>query len=251
MQYLLFICADGVARTPQDEATVREGMPGWLDEMDRRGVRVYGHALKPVETATTVRVRRGETLLTDGPFAESKEFIGGFDILDCANLDDAVEAAALHPLSWFHKIEVRPFYVSELGGDVQRIAPIEDVQQGQRFLLMMCLDGIPATPEVEEAVVRDGMAWYQELEARGVAVYGAALNHADTATTVRVRNGETMLSDGPFTETKEFIGGFTILDCEGQDEAVALAAKHPLASHHMVEVRQFAGHELGDGALGD
>jgi hypothetical protein len=249
MKYLLFICADGVEGTPEDEATVRDGMPGWLDEMDHRGIRVYGHALKPVETATTVRVRRGETLLTDGPFAESKEFIGGFDILDCANLDDAVEAAALHPLAWFHKIEVRPFYVPELGGEMQPIAPIQEVRHGQRFLLLMCLDGIPAAPEVEEAVVRDGMAWYEELKARGVAVYGAALNHADTATTVSVRNGETVLSDGPFTETKEFIGGFTILDCEGQEEAVALAAKHPLASHHMVEVRQFAVHELGDEAI--
>jgi hypothetical protein len=249
MKYLLFICADGIEGTPEDEATIREGMPGWLDEMDRRGIRVYGHALKPVETATTVRVRNGESLLTDGPFIETKEYVAGFDILDCANLDDAVDAAALHPLSWFHRIEVRPFYVPELNSDERPVPAIEEARQGERFLLMMCLDGIPAAPDVEEAVVRDGLAWYDDLKARGVAVYGAPLNHADTATTVTVRNGETLLSDGPFTETKEFIGGFTIIDCGGQDEAVRIAAKHPLAHHHMIEVRQFAGHALGDGAL--
>ncbi len=247
MKYLLFICADGTEGAPEDEATIRAGMPAWLGEMDRRGVRVYGHALKPVESATTVRVRDGESLLTDGPFAETKEFIAGFDILDCANLDDAVEAAALHPLSWFHKIEVRPFYIPELEGNEQLAPAIEHRRQGERFLLLMCLDGIAAAPEVEEAVVREGLAWYEELKASGVAVYGAPLNHADTATTVSVRNGETVLSDGPFTETKEFIGGFTIIDCASQDEAVRLAAKHPLAHQHMIEVRQFAAHELGDG----
>jgi len=252
MKYLLFICADGLEGTTEDLAEIREGMPAWLEEMDRRGIRVYGHALKPVETAVTVRVRGGETLLSDGPFAETKEVIAGIDILDCDNLDDAVEAAALHPLSRFHKVEVRPFYSPEPGGvpgpaeEEQPGPPIEEISAGGRFLLMMCLDGIPEAPEVEEAIMRDGLAWYDELKAAGVAVYGAALNHADTATTVRVRDGETVLTDGPFAETKEFIGGFTIIDCEGQREAVRLAAKHPLARHHMVEVRQFASHELGD-----
>ena len=77
-------------------------------------------------------------------------------------------------------------------------------------------------------------------------------SHADSAVLAVAhvtfeRGGETVLSDGPFAETKEFIGGFTIIDCASQDEAVRLAAKHPLAHQHMIEVRQFAAHELGDG----
>jgi hypothetical protein len=94
MKYLLFICADGIEGTAEDEATIRDGTPGWLDEMDHRGIRVYGHALKPVETATTVRVRDGETVLSDGPSTETKEFIGGFTIIDCEGQDEAVRLAA-------------------------------------------------------------------------------------------------------------------------------------------------------------
>ena len=78
------------------------------------------------------------------------------------------------------------------------------------------------------------------MAARGIRVYGHALAHADTATTVRVRDGETLLTDGPFVETKEFIGGFDVIDCAGIDEAIAVAAEHPLARFHMVEVRPFA-----------
>jgi hypothetical protein len=77
----------------------------------------------------------------------------------------------------------------------------------------------------------------------GAQIYGHALKHAETATTVQVRNGQTLVSDGPFMETKEFIGGFDIVDCANHEEAVALAAQHPMARYHMIEVRQFAEEE--------
>jgi hypothetical protein len=80
-----------------------------MREMDERGVRLQGHQLAPVSDATTVRVRKGEVLLADGPFAETKEHIGGFDILACENLDEAIEVAARHPVARFGTIEVRPF----------------------------------------------------------------------------------------------------------------------------------------------
>ena len=104
---------------------------------------------------------------------------------------------------------------------------------------MMCVDGIPAAPDEEEAVLRDGEAWRQDLEARGLQVFGHPLQHKDTATTVRVRDGETLLSDGPFVETKEFIGGIDVINCAGREQAIEIAAAHPLAGHHMVEVRPF------------
>ena len=65
--------------------------------MDPRGVRLFGRELDIPDTAVTVRVRDGETLVTDGPFAETKEFVGGFDLLDCADLDEAIEVAAQEP----------------------------------------------------------------------------------------------------------------------------------------------------------
>jgi hypothetical protein len=63
-----------------------------------------------VRDSTTVRVREGEVLVADGPFAETKEQIGGFDIIDCADLDEAIEIASKHPVATFGTIEIRPFW---------------------------------------------------------------------------------------------------------------------------------------------
>lgn len=78
------------------------------EEMRDRGVFVAGDPLEPIATATTVRVRNGERLVTDGPFAETKEQLGGYYILDCANVDEAIEWAAKIPGSRHGSIEVRP-----------------------------------------------------------------------------------------------------------------------------------------------
>ena len=65
--------------------------------------------LGPAAAATTVRVRGGELLVSDGPFAETKEVIVGFDILECADLDEAIEVARAHPMAWTGRLELRPF----------------------------------------------------------------------------------------------------------------------------------------------
>jgi hypothetical protein len=78
--------------------------------MTRRGIRLTGNRVRAASDATTVRVRGDETLVTDGPFAETKEQMGGFDIVECANLDEAVEVAAKHPMARLGMVEVRPFW---------------------------------------------------------------------------------------------------------------------------------------------
>jgi hypothetical protein len=80
----------------------------FAEECRRRGTFVAGDPLRPVSTATTVRVRDGRTLMTDGPFAETHEQLGGYYILDCRNLDEALELAALCPMAQQGAIEVRP-----------------------------------------------------------------------------------------------------------------------------------------------
>jgi hypothetical protein len=82
----------------------------WVKEVDGSGVRLMGHELRPSSDATTVRVRNSEVLLADGPFAETKEQIAGFDIIECADLDQALDVAAKHPVARFGLIEVRPFW---------------------------------------------------------------------------------------------------------------------------------------------
>src|SRR5215472_17072432 len=80
----------------------------WAAEMDGRGVRLEGSELAP-EDATTVRVRAGEVLVSDGPFAETKELMVGYDMLECADLDEAIEVASKHPLARRGAMELRPF----------------------------------------------------------------------------------------------------------------------------------------------
>ena len=112
MQYMLLICrAEGAE--PDPGLDVPTAAKAWMEEMGGRGVRLLGHRLRPVSDATTVRVRNNEVLIADGPFAETKEQIGGFDIIECADLDEAIEVAAKHPVATFGKIEVRPFWPTE------------------------------------------------------------------------------------------------------------------------------------------
>ena len=102
MRYLMLVCAS--------EDLGPDVPPGpWIAEMERRGVRVQGQRLRPVSDATSVQVRDGEVLVSDGPFAETKEQIGGFDILDCADLDEAIQVASKHPAAAFGTLELRPF----------------------------------------------------------------------------------------------------------------------------------------------
>src|SRR2546425_9524641 len=97
MRYLLLVGSEGLA-APQEVAVMQREIPGWTEEMERRGVLLLGRPLDLPQTAATVRVRDGETLVTDGPFAETKEFIAGFDLVECADLDEAIEVAAKGPV---------------------------------------------------------------------------------------------------------------------------------------------------------
>ena len=76
-----------------------------------------------------MRVRNGETLISDGPFADTKEFIGGLDMLECENLDEAIEVAAKHPVSWFHAIELRAFDDGMDGVDIPDFIDSSELQQ--------------------------------------------------------------------------------------------------------------------------
>lgn len=110
MRYILFIATDPEAPT-YDPA--EDNIQEWVAEVDRLGVGVMGDRLRPVEDATLVRVRNGELIVTDGPFTESKEWIAGFDLLDCEDLDQAIEIAAKHPMAKFGRIEIRPVWPFE------------------------------------------------------------------------------------------------------------------------------------------
>jgi hypothetical protein len=107
MRYLLMICFEESAAEGAQPDLTSESM-SWVEKMDAHGVRKLGAALRPVTDATSVRVREGKVLLADGPFAETKEVVGGFDLIECADLDEALRVAAQHPVARVGTIEVRP-----------------------------------------------------------------------------------------------------------------------------------------------
>jgi hypothetical protein len=110
MKYALLICDDESNPPSNEEMDADPVHQAWLADLNRRHARVFGARLRSVADATTVRVRRDETLVSDGPIAETKEFVGGVVIVDCPDLDDAVAIAAGHPYARRGSIEIRPVW---------------------------------------------------------------------------------------------------------------------------------------------
>jgi len=108
MKYMMFVVADPAAAAEAEPSEDDLTIDQWLAQVE--GKRLTGDRLRPVGDATTVRVSRGEVLVTDGPFTESKEWIAGFDILECDNLDEAIASASRHPQANGGKLELRPFW---------------------------------------------------------------------------------------------------------------------------------------------
>ena len=113
MKYMMFVVADPAAAAEAEPYDGELGIEEWVEDVDGRGKRVTGDRLRGIDDATTVRVSKGEVLVTDGPFTESKEWIAGFDILECADLDEAIAIAAKHPQANGGKLELRPFWTDE------------------------------------------------------------------------------------------------------------------------------------------
>jgi hypothetical protein len=109
MKYMLMFWDDDSAEPPADGgAAMLTAIRSWVHDTTDRGIRLHGSSLSYATEATIVRVRDGKTLVSDGPFAETKEQIGGYDVIECADLDTAIEVAAAHPLACSATVEVRP-----------------------------------------------------------------------------------------------------------------------------------------------
>lgn len=113
MRYALMICTEEKAEealTPAEAAAELAKYEQWAQEMGARGVLQGGERLRPTSDSTTVRVRDGEVLTSDGPYAETKEQVGGYFVVDCKDLDEATEIAAKIPGAAHGCIEVRPIW---------------------------------------------------------------------------------------------------------------------------------------------
>jgi hypothetical protein len=121
MKYALTIYRDESAvqdATPEEMAAISQAYMNLTKMMEAKGALVAGEGLYPTPTATTVRVRDGERSVSDGPFAETKEQLGGFYVLDCKDLDEAIEWAAQIPGAQSGSVEIRPVMVFDEAGNL-------------------------------------------------------------------------------------------------------------------------------------
>ena len=200
-------------------------------EAEAAGVLAGGNELGPRTDATTVRVRDDETLVTDGPYAEVKEALGGYYLLECASMDDALDWAARIPAP-----STAP----------SRYAPSTSTRGGAAVNYALLIYGDDSAwvdlPDEEKAALRAAempqwLSLFEELGKADPNVTGKELDGRSTAKVVRVRDGERLVTDGPFAETKEILGGVFLTDLPDLDEAIRLAALIPSARHGAIEIR--------------
>jgi hypothetical protein len=111
MRYVLLVCdQENAALTESVQQERLAAYTAFQDEMEARGVLLARERLRPTSSSTTVRVRDAGLVVADGPFAETKEQIAGFYVIECADLDEAVEVAAKVPAAQYGTVEVRPVW---------------------------------------------------------------------------------------------------------------------------------------------
>jgi hypothetical protein len=110
MKFLMLVCRDeSIAFSPEDRQNIGPQVLVWVSEMEEHGVRLQGDVLAPVNFTATVSVRGGETHVERGPRVEMAAHASGFNLLECADVDEAIEVSAKHPIARFGVIELRPF----------------------------------------------------------------------------------------------------------------------------------------------
>jgi hypothetical protein len=110
VKFLMLVCRDeSIAFKPEDRQRIGPEVQAWVSEMEERGVRLQGDVLASVNATATVSVRGGETRVEQGPRVAIDAPASGFNLLDCSDLDEAIEVSAKHPIARFGVIELRPF----------------------------------------------------------------------------------------------------------------------------------------------
>jgi hypothetical protein len=189
-----------------------------------------GDALAPTAIGKRISGGPDHPITTDGPFAEGAEVAGGYYVFEAENLDDALELAREIPAARYGAVEVWPM--------VHFAAPSEPLVGTNWFALLLEPAGqtnTPGTPEWDAKVAEHvslGAVAGEHIKG------GAPLHPPSTATTVTVRNGEAVFTDGPFVEGAEVANGFYLLSAADQDEAVKIASMIPASA---VQLRQLAG----------
>jgi hypothetical protein len=227
MHYLALLISPEHAHTTHDPA---EEMERYRQFHDAAAAAIsVGDSLTPAAAGVRITGGPDHPVITDGPYAEGAEVAGGYYVFDADNLDDAIAVAQQIPLARYGAVEIRPMVAwnaptQEVGADwlALLLEPPEDIQT-------------PTAEQLDAATCKHaefGRAAVDHILA------GAPLHAPDTATTVRVRDGDVVLTDGPFAEGAEVASGFYLLKATDRETAVKVAAMIPASA---VELRQLTG----------
>jgi len=195
-------------------------------------------ALEPTATATSVQVRDGKRIVKDGPFAETREQLGGYYALDAATEADALEWAAKIPDAKGGSIEVRPIMVGNMPAASAPAAAPDPQTKEYLFLVYESEAGWATRSEAEKgATFARYAAFSKGLKEAGQLVAGERLDTVRKAKSVGVDGEKRVVRDGPFAETREQLGGYYRVRARDLDEAIALASKIPAAETGTIEIR--------------
>jgi hypothetical protein len=228
MQYFALLIMGERDRTPE-EGAAQMAAYGAFHAKAISAIR-GGDALAPAAAAVRITGGPDAPTITDGPFAEGAEVAGGYYVFEAENLDEAIALARDVPAAKDGAVEIWPMFHS--------FEPSRKPTGNDWLALLLeppASAHTPGTPEWEAMAARHG----EFMAAAGDhLIGGAALHDRSTATTVRVRAGDALVTDGPYAEAAEVATGFYLLGAADRDEAVKLAAMIPAS---VVELRQLAG----------
>ena len=239
MKFMLLMYGAEDCYTPDERTACMVESLAVCDDLAARGQFIDASPLEPVATAVTVRVRNGQALVTDGPFAETTEQLGGYYVLDLPDLDAAIAVAARLPPARKGTVEIRPMY------PLDGLPPARPAFAGghpDAPYMLLCYDDEAAWQAAGPDALSDAMAkatgLARELGESGAYMSASPLHPAATATCVRVRDGKRVITDGPFAEIHAALGGYYLIRADAPESAVRVAARHPGARLGSVEVRR-------------
>ncbi len=242
MKYMLLIYSPENAWSPDEWKECVETSMGICQEMAAKGQFLAASPLHPVATGSTVRVRKGQRSITAGPFAETTEQLGGYYLIDVENLDEAIAIAGRLPPAKKGTVEIRPLFKLQGLPSERLTAELTVADSPLKQFMFLCYDDEnawrDAGPEAHHAAMLEAVALTHRIDARGHYLSASPLHPIATATSVRVRNGQRIVTDGPFAETSEVLGGYYLILAQNQTAAVEIAAEHSGARVGAVEVRQ-------------
>jgi hypothetical protein len=250
MRYMLLIYVDEHASAARSAAEIRATTAlhaPYIEMLRRNAQYLASDPLGPARSALTLRSSGGKPIVTDGPFAECREQLGGFYLIEAHDLDQAISAAARCPAleTVAVAIEIRPIAGA---GRVQEPSPPSPEKTSRYLLVIYRQETTPDGPcgsqhsecrddDDRQAALDQWDRCVRQLRASGRLADAQPLAPSGSATTVRLRDGKLNLTDGPFAETAEQICGCCIVWAQDIDDAVSLAAAWPEIRSHAIEIR--------------